>query len=176
MTEIVLVKQNRTPIAEADREAARRVLFGAIDGLSEAHRKAWRRMWNWFFLSAEPGEMLEIVTHRERLGWFHRRHMALEQRVFDAQEAFEHFHQFRAWLKIGAGFVDWVPSPVVVGELVPVPKSLGYGTLDQDAMEAVHTDMVAFLRTTHAASVLWPHQSAFDREHAIEMILTEFNE
>lgn len=174
MTEIVLVKQDRVPITEADREAANRVLFGAIDGLSEEHRKSWRRIWSWFFNAAEPGEMLQIETHRERLGWYHRKHMAFEQRVFQEQERFEHFTQFRAWLKTGAGFVDWIPGPK--GGVIPVPKSISYRNLEQDEMERVHNAMVAFLRSPHAARALWPKVSDKVRDAAIETILEEFKE
>jgi hypothetical protein len=174
MTEIVLVKQDRVPIADSDREAARRVLFGAIDGLSEQHRKSWRRIWHWFLTKAEPGEMLEIKTHRERLGWYHRKHMALEQKVFEAQERFDNFRQFRSWLKVGAGHVDWVPGPK--GGVIPVPKSISYAELEQDEMERVHADMVAFLRTEHAIKTLWPKLVDHARELAIEAVLGEFDE
>lgn len=174
MTEIVLVKQDQAPIAEADKEAAKRVLFGQIDGLSEQHRKSWRRIWNWFMTKAEPGEMLEIRTHRERLGWFHRKHMALEQKVFEAQERFDHFEAFRAWLKVGSGFVDWYPGPR--GGVIPVPRSISYSKLEQDEMEKVHANMVKFLRTEHAIRTLWPKVPAHQRDLAIEAVLIPFDE
>lgn len=174
MTEIVLVRSGAEPISEADKEAARRVLFGAIDGLSEAHRKSWRRIWNWFMTKAEPGEMLEIRTHRERLGWYHRRHMALEQKVFEAQEKFAHFEQFRNWLKVGAGHCDWLPGPK--GGVIPVPKSTSYAALEQEDMERVHAAIVEFLRTPHAIKTLWPKVPDHQRELAIEAVLIPFNE
>lgn len=174
MTEIVLVRQDTSPIADADREAARRVLFGAIDGLSEQHRKSWRRLMNWFFNKATPGEMVEIITHRERLGWFHRKHMAFEQRVFEAQERFEDFDQFRMWLKTGAGFVDWLPGPR--GGVIPVPRSISYAKLEQDDMEKVHGSMVEFLRTDHAQKALWPKLPVLQRDGAMRALLEEFNE
>jgi hypothetical protein len=174
MTEIVLVRTDTQPISEADKDAARRVLFGHIDGLSEAHRKSWRRIWNWFMTKAEPGEMLEIHTHRERLGWYHRKHMALEQRVFDAQEKFDNFDAFRVWLKVGSGFVDWYPGPK--GGVIPVPKSISYSKLEQDDMEKVHRLIVGFLRTPHAIKTLWPKAPDSQRELAIEAVLTGFGE
>jgi hypothetical protein len=174
MTEIVLVKQDTQPIAEADREAARRVLFGAIDGLSEQHRNSWRRLMNWFFTKATPGEMVEIKTHRERIGWYHRKHMALEQRVFEAQEYFDHFEQFRNWLKIGAGHCDWVPGPK--GAVVPIPRSISYAKLGQDEMEVVHAAMVVFLRGEYAQKVLWPALSPLVRDAAVTSLLAEFDE
>lgn len=173
MTEIVLVRSNAAPISEQDAEAARKVLFGQIDGLSEAHRKSWRRLWNWLLKHAEPGEMVEIKTHRERLGWFHRKHMAMEQRVFEAQEKFEKFEQFRLWLKVGAGFVEWMPGPK--GGVIPIPLSISYSALEQEDMERVHDDMVEFLRTEHAQRTLWKHLSEAKRSEFMELLLTGFD-
>lgn len=174
MTEIVLVRQDSAPIAETDRDAARRVLFGAVDGLGAKHKKSWRRLWNWLLHKAEPGEMLEIRTHRARLGWYHRKHMALEQSVFEAQERFVNFEQFRNWLKLGAGHCDWFPGPK--GAVVPIPKSISYSAIGQDDMEVFHAAAVEFLRTPHAIKTLWPKSPASQRELAIEAVLTEFKE
>lgn len=172
MTEIVLVRTSAAPIAKADAEAARRVLFGQVDGLSEQHRKSWRRLWSWFLKKAEPGEMVEIQTHRDRLGWFHRKHMAMEQAVFDSQERFDDFDQFRVWMKTGAGFVTWLPGPR--GGVIPVPRSISYAKLEQDAMEKVHDDIVRFLRSAHAQKTLWRHLSEAKRAEMVETVLGGF--
>ena len=174
MTDIVLVRSDTAPVSEADAEAARRVLFGQVDGLSEQHKKSWRRLWNWFLKKAEPGEMVEIKTHRERLGWYHRKHMAMEQRLFESQERFDNFKQFRNWLKTGAGFVDWLPGPK--GGVFPSPKSISYAELEQDAMEVVHNDMVKFLRTGYAQKTLWKHLDATKRAEMMESVLGEFEQ
>lgn len=174
MTDIVLVRQDDQPIPEADREAARRVLFGAIDGLGERGRRQWRRFVNGLF-RLEPGEMVEIKTRKPRSGPFHRRHMAMEQRVFEAQERFEQFDPgFRDWLKVGAGFVTWYPGPK--GGVFPVPKSIAYDQLEDDDMRQFHEDVVAFLRTPHAIKTLWPRMPESQRGHAIEALLSSFNE
>jgi hypothetical protein len=174
VTEIVLVRTGSAPISEADKEAARRVLFDQIDGLSEAHKKSWRRIWNWFLNKAEPGEMLSLKTHRDRLGWYHRKHMAMEQKVFEAQERFEHFKQFRDWLKLGAGHCDWYPGPK--GGVVPIPKSIDYASVGQDEMEQFHEAAVTFLRTPHAIKTLWPKLPEHQRELAVEAVLIPFEE
>lgn len=174
MADIQLVRQPKTEVSEADREATRRVLFAHIDGLGERGKKQWRRFINGL-LKLEPGEVVQIKTHRERLGWFHRKHMKLETRVFEEQERFEDFAAFRAWLKVGAGHVDWYPGPK--GGVVPVPKSIAYPKLEQQAMEEFHTAAIAFLRQPHALKVLWPHSPVEQRQRAIEAILSaEFNE
>jgi hypothetical protein len=173
MAEITLVRQQPTEIPEADRLAARNVLFGIVDGLGETSRKQWRRFVN-RLMKLEPGEIVEIRTHQERIGWYHRKHMALEQRVFEAQEKFEDFEQFRVWLKVGSGFVDWLPGPK--GGVIPVPRSISYAKLEQVDMEKVHADIVAFLRTDHAARTLWKHLSDTQRIEQVEFLLAQFGE
>jgi len=173
MPEITLVRQERVDLPEADREAARRVIFGVVDGLGEKGRKQWRRLWSRIF-HLEPGEMMEIATIQPRLGWYHRKHMALEQAVFEAQERFEEFESFRTWLKVGAAHVDWFPGPK--GGVIPVPRSISYAKMEQGAMEQFHNDVVAFLRTEHAGRTLWKHLTERQRIDMIEGVLGEFNE
>lgn len=171
MSEITLVRMPTAEIPEADREAARRVLFGAIDGLGEKGQKQWRRFVNGLF-KLEPGEIVEIITHKARSGPFHRYHMALEQRVFEAQERISDFEQFRLWLKLGAGHVDWMPGPK--GGVFPVPRSIAYAKLEDDEMREFHEAAVAFLRTPHAQRYLWTALPAAGAEAAIEAVLSEF--
>ncbi len=173
MSEITLVRQHDAEIPAAEREAARRVLFGAIDGLGEKGKKQWRRFVGGLF-KLEPGEMVTIRTHKARSGPFHRRHMAIEQRVFEAQERFEHFETFRNWLKVGSGFCEWAAGPK--GGVIPVPKSIAFDKLEEDEMREVHDEMVAFLRGPHAAGYLWKHLSPMARTEMIEAVLAEFDE
>jgi hypothetical protein len=173
MADITLVKQHPASIPDADKEAARRVLFGIVDGLGHRGKKQWRRFVNGL-MRLEPGEMVEIKTHKARSGPFHRRHMVIETAVFEAQERFEHFEQFRNWLKVGSGFCDWVPGGK--GAVMPVPKSIAFDKLEEDEMRQVHSDMVAFLRTEYAAKTLWPHLSSSARIDMVETILREFGE
>jgi hypothetical protein len=125
-------------------------------------------------MKLEPGEMVNINTHQERIGWYHRKHMALEQAVFEAQDKFEEFNTFRTWLKVGSGYVDWHPGPK--GGVIPVPKSLSYAKLEQGAMEVVHHEMINFLRTDHAQKTLWKHLPVWQRSDMIETILAQFKE
>lgn len=173
MSDITLVKQMPTDIPDADADAARRVLFGIVDGLGDRGRKQWRRFVNGL-LRLEPGEMVEIKTHKARSGPFHRRHMVIETAVFQAQEKFEHFEQFRNWLKVGAGFCDWIPGPR--GAVIPVPRSIAFDKLEDDAMRQVHDDMVAFLRSDHAGKTLWRHLAPPARMEMVESVLREFHE
>lgn len=173
MADITLVRQHDVDLTEDDKAAARRVIFGIVDGLGERGKRQWRRLWA-SMMRLEPGEMIEIKTHQQRLGWFHRKHMAMETAVFEAQERFDVFDGFRDWLKVGAGFCDWYPGPK--GGVFPVPRSIAYSKLEQADMERFHCDAVAFLRTEHAGKTMWPHMSATQRIDMIELLLTRFGE
>lgn len=173
MAEITLVRRHDISLTEQELAIARKAVFELVDGLGERNQKAWRRLWNRMW-KLEPGEAMDISTNQERLGWYHRKHMVLEQTVFQAQERFEVFRPFRDWLKTGAGLVDWYPGPR--GGVIPVVKSIRYSSMEQGEMEAFHADAVAFLRTEHAQKILWPHLAPMAAAEMIETILADFGE
>jgi hypothetical protein len=171
--DIILVRQRSEPVTQADADACRRVLFGIVDGLGEINKRRWRRFVGGL-AKLEAGEIVEVKTLKPRSGPFHRRHMKIEQTIFEAQERFESFEAFRAWLKVGSGFVDWYPGPK--GGVIPVPKSIAFDQLENDAMRELHLDMVIFLRTEHAGATLWKHLSPVARIEMIERLLAQFDE
>ncbi len=173
MSEITLTKQLPLALTEQESAVMRRVLFESVNGLSERDKKGWRRFWN-RIVKAEPGEMFSVETWFPRVGAFHRRHMAMEQAVFQAQERIAEFEMFRTWTKIGAGFCDWIPGPK--GAVIPVPKSIAYRKLDEEGMREYHEACVRFWRTAHAQKVLWPHLDPQQRAEMMEVILGEFGE
>lgn len=172
MSEIVLVRQQGAQIPEADAEAVRRVLFGTVDGLGEKGKKQWRRFWN-TVMRMEPGETIEVITHKERSGPYHRRHFAIEQAVFDAQERFTDFDQYIYWIKVGAGWVTWAAGPK--GGVVPIPKSISYAAAEQGEFAEFHEKVINFLRGEHAAAYLWPHLGA-KADEMMDSILSGFSE
>lgn len=174
MSEIVLVRQHDIQLPDADKDAARRVLFSALDGLGELNKKRWRRLMGMLF-KMEPGEIATIQTHKARSGPFHRRHMLIESKVFEAQERFEDFERgFRDWLKVGAGHCTWFPGPK--GGVFPVPDSTSYANMEEGTMREFHDKAMAFLRTEHAQKTLWRHLSVLQRSEMMETILREFGE
>lgn len=173
MSDITLVRQHGAVFTEEEKSVARRVLFGVVDGLGEKGRRQWRRFFG-TLMRLEPGEMVDIKTHKARSGPFHRRHMLIETRVFEAQERIAEFEEFRLWLKVGAGHVTWMAGPK--GGVVPVPKSISYSRLEEDDMREFHEAAVAFLRTPHAIRFLWPKLPDAQRDAAMEAVLSEFDE
>lgn len=172
MPEITLVRQHGIQATEEEKAAARKVMFGFVDGLGERGQKQWRRFWN-SLLRLEPGEMATLIAHKSRSGPFHRRHMAIEQRLFDAQERFEDFKMFRYWLKVGSGWVTWAAGPS--GGVVPIPRSISYAAADELEFREFHEKAIAFLRGPHAAKYLWPHLKDM-ADGMMDSVLREFNE
>ena len=155
-----------------ENPTARQLLFEAVDGFSRDDKEAWRRFWT-RIREMEPGEMMTIDVRMPRSGPYHRRHMKIEQAVFDSQDRFRNFEQFRYWLKVGAGWVDWLPGPT--GGVVPVPKSISYAAADQEEFIRYHRAVVAFLREGHAALFFWKHLG--DRAHEMmDGLLRGFDE
>ena len=173
MSAITIVRTNqRLPDGQA-LDGARALLFGALDGAHREDRKAWRMFWK-RLLRLEPGEMAVAEMRFPRSGPFHRRHMAIEQTLFDSQERFTDFEMFRYWLKVGAAWVTWAAGPK--GGVVPIPRSISYTKADEAELLQYHDQVIDFLRGPHAAKYLWPHLSADDQAAMMETILAGFGE
>lgn len=173
MSEIMLAKMTDVDLTEQQRQILRSALFEMIDGLSDQDKKTWRRFWNWI-MKAGSGEIFSIQTWTPRNARFHKLHMKIETEVFKSQERIHSFEQFRTWLKIGAGFVDWMAGPK--GGVVPVPRSISYSRADEDTMRQFHADAIAFLRTEYAQKYLWPHLPADKAQEMVEAVLGRFEQ
>lgn len=174
MSEITLVRQPDVEADEATMAAVRKFLFAMLKGATEQDQKRWFRFWH-RARNAKPGTTFAIDTVVQRSGPFHRRHMLIEQRVFEAQEFFTDFeHGFRGWLKTGAGHVDYHPGPT--GKLFAIPRSTSYGALEDNAMREFHDNAMAFLRTEWAARTLWPHLQPLAAMNTMHAVLTQFDE
>lgn len=173
MPSITLVRTDQALPNAAALDGARELLFGAFDGAHKEDKRAWRMFWK-RLMRLHPGEMLEFLVRFQRSGPFHRRHMAIEQQVFNAQDRFEHFDVLRDWLKIGSGWVIWCAGPK--GGVVPVPKSISYAKADESEFRQFHDQMIDFLRGDHAAHYLWPHLESDKAFGMIDAILLGFGE
>lgn len=171
MTTITVVRTDQELPDETALEQVRAFLFGVIDGARKDDRRSWRKFWA-RIVGMEAGEMAVAEMVFPRSGKYHRRHMAIEAAVFDAQERFTDFDQFRTWMKVGAGWVDWCAGPK--GGVVPIPRSISYSRADQAEFEQYHEKVVEFMRGQHCAPFLWKH---LDNPHAmIDQILEGFGE
>lgn len=173
MASITITRTNIQMPPEKDLDGVRRVLFECIHGFGQQDNARWRRLWK-RLIGAEPGEILEIEMTFPRSGPYHRRHMAIEQQVFDAQDRFTDFEQFRYWLKVGAAWVTWAAGPS--GGVVPIPKSISYSKADEEEFRLYHVKVVEFLRGPHAAKYLWKHLGEEKAHEMMDAILDGFGE
>ena len=169
---LTIVRTDASMPVESALDVIRNFLFGVLKGFSTNDHKSWCRVWH-KLIRAEPGEMMEIEMTFPRSGPFHRRHMRIERDVFEAQERFVDFEQFRYWNKVGAGWVIWAAGPK--GGVVPIPKSISYAKADELEFREFHDSVIEFFRGPHAAPFLWKHLG--DKSHEMmNSILGEFNE
>ncbi|OFZ67935.1 MAG: hypothetical protein A2V79_05445 [Betaproteobacteria bacterium RBG_16_56_24] len=173
MSKLTIARTDAAMPSGTALDGVRSFLFGVLDGFGQDDKKAWRRFWK-RVTQAEPGEMFNVEVVSPRSGKFHRFHMAMEQSLFDSQDRFDDFEMLRSWLKIGSGWVKWVPG--AKGGIVPLPKSISYAKADEDEFQQYHAGVVRFLRGGHAAKYLWPHLDQLARDEMMECILQVFEQ
>jgi hypothetical protein len=143
-------------------QAASQFLFECFRGQDENHDARWRRLWRSFAEGTRDQLHLWVIVGRS--GKFHRRHMAIENAVFELQDHFEPTAAgrkgFRWWLKTGAAFGHYEAS---AGELVFVPDSTAYEECNDAQMREFHEAAMEFLRGDYALEVLWPHVDPRER-------------
>lgn len=166
------MKRTDARLPEREADIVRRFLLQTIDGVTPRDQKAWRGFWRGVG-DAGAGEYFTVTIKRRRNSRFHRLAMKVQTEVFKAQEQFEDFSIFRAWLKLGAGFVDLVPNPD--GELRAIPKSTSFDDCSEDEMRQFFQDACAFLRTTRAQKSLWPALSPAMAERGMQAVLRKFD-
>ncbi len=160
MGKITLVRSDED-IPDESWEHGLRLVRTCVDGLNQDDKRGWARLFNWL-RKKEPGECCELTITFPRHGKHHRLVMAMLNAIFDSQERFDDFEQFRYWCAVGAGWVIWAASPK--GGVVPIPRSISYAKADEAEFSSYHVKVVEFLRGPHAGPYLYPHapQAALD--------------
>lgn len=171
VSQALIMRDRSIAITDVERAAANKVMTSGLRGIDDKNHKRWTKFLRHVF-GLEDGEIAQVGTKIPRSGPFHRFHMAIEQAVFNAQERFTEFEQFRNWMKIGAGHVTWVPG--AKGGIVPLPKSISYADLEESEAREFHDAMVAFLRGPHAAPYLWRHLPVDQAAAMVEAVLSGF--
>jgi hypothetical protein len=129
--------------------------MGQLEGLTDKDARAWAR-WRKKLEHMAMGETVSFTWREPRSGPFHRRYFAVLNRVYDAQERFDDPDKLRKWAEVGGGHADFVPGPG--GQLVAVPRSIDYLSIDDVEFGEVCRSVWEFLRSEHALTFLWPHR------------------
>lgn len=170
--DIVLCKRTDVRMSGEDASTVRRFLFQSVDGAADRDKKAWRSFWR-SVADAGVGEYFSITIKRRRNSRFHKLTMKVLTVVFEAQETFTDFRIFRSFIKLGAGFVDFVPNPD--GEIKAIPKSASFDEASEDEIREFFQNACQFLRSGRAQKTLWPALSAQIAEQSMERLLRQFD-
>lgn len=145
---------------------------GKLEGLSERDRKAYAKFRA--RLEALGDGSITFSWKEPRSGPYHRRFFAMVNRVFESQEQFQEAEHLLTWLKVGAGFADFVPGPK--GKPVAMARSIGWERIDQIEFESIAQAIWKFFRSTYATRFLWPWLDDAKGMGMAEAILAEFGE
>jgi len=144
---------------------------GQLVGLGEKNAKAYAKC-RQQIKDLEPGEVYCLSVWFSRNPKLHGLHMAMLAQVFDQQEQFDDFEQFRMWAQVGAGHCVFVPGPG--GKMCAIPKSIAWAKLDDADFQAHHEAVKAFLRSLRATRFLWPDLDDVAAGEAMAAILDGF--
>lgn len=111
--------------------------------------------------AAEIGQTFSFSYKLPRSPQHHSWFFARVNDLLDMQESFADLEHLMVFLKVGAGFVEFMPG--TDGQLVAVPKSIAWHTLDERGFTEVRMAMQNFLWTPRAQAALWPHLDADQR-------------
>lgn len=170
--EIVLVKQTDARLSEEDQAVVRRFLFEHLTGATPKDARGWNRFCR-ALNEAGSGEYFSIKLERQRSGKFHRLTMLVLTKVFKAQERFEDFRIFRQFVKLGAGFCDYLPTPN--GELRAVPKSQNFDECSEEDVHEFFENAIKFLRSERACKTLWPDAPVWQSAAGMDEIFKGFD-
>lgn len=171
MSQSIIVRDKSISVSDEERATVLRVILKSLRGVDDQNQKRWALTWR-RLLGMEHGECANVRTEMPRSGPMHRFHMAAEQAVFNAQDRFEQFEQFRNWIKISCGLVDWVPG--AKGGIVPLPKSISYVSMEEPEFREFHNAFLAFMRGPYAAKYLWKNLSEDLAYEMMDSVLTGF--
>lgn len=142
---------------------------GKLDGLGERDRRAWGKFRR-LIRDMRPGETVEFSYRLARSPQHHRFFFARLQALLERQESFADLDRLLAFLKVGAGFVDFMPSPI---GLVAVPKSIAWANLEEQQFAEVVRAIWDFLWTEAAQIALWPHLGEQGRYQMVKQWVME---
>lgn len=145
---------------------------GKLDGITERFRRGYAK-WRKLLSEMGPRDSVEFTFKVPRSGPYHRRFFSIVNRLFDMQEQFDDDEQFLQWLKVGAGYCDFVPGPK--GKMVALPKSISWASLDQAEFEPIAESIFAFMRTRHFSQFLWPETISDVSMQVVGDTLAEFD-
>lgn len=136
---------------------------GKLRGYGQENDKAYKKFRRWV-KKLEPGEFFTLSWRRERNPAHHRKLMALVTYVAENSDVYDNKAKALDAVKLAAGHCDWIQDPKG-GGLVPIPKSISFDNLDQDAFEEFYANAIQGV-ITH----ILPHMTRVDMNEALQHV------
>lgn len=127
---------------------------GRLSGLGEKGRRAYEKFKK-VIAELEVGETVGFSYKLPRSPNHHKFVFARFQALLERQETFDDLEHLITFLKVGAGFVEFMPGPG--GQLVAIPKSIAWANLEEQEFIETKRAIWDFLWTSVAQAALWPH-------------------
>ncbi len=115
---------------------------------------------------AAPGEIFTFSYRCPRSPQHHKWFFSRLDVLLGMQESFADTEHLLVFLKVGVGFVDFLPG--MDGQLVAVPKSIAWHLLDEREFTEVRMAMQTFLWTPQAQAALWPQLTPDQRYSMVD--------
>jgi len=172
---LVLVKQTdaKLELGTPEADAMRLFLFEMVRGATDKDQRAWSRFIR-AINEASQGEYFQIDLKRTRNSAFHRLIFAVMTTVYAAQDLFDDFELLRAYLKIGAGFVSYIPDEVN-GEWKAIPRSQNFEEASEEEVRDFFEKMCTFMRSATCCAALWPEAPIESSMEGMLKILSRFD-
>ena len=108
-----------------------------LRGSTPADQDAWVKFKR-KLKTMKPGTWLRLDWSRPRNGPHHRKMFALLTLVSENSETYNTIEKALIAVKLAAGCFDPAVDPRT-GEIVPIPKSISFDAMDQDAFETFYS-------------------------------------
>jgi sugar/nucleoside kinase (ribokinase family) len=126
---------------------------GKPTGLTEEDNKAYA-LWRKRIRALQPGRTIAFSWSEARAPKVHAAYFKCLNLIFENQEAFITFPDFREWVERGARHVEIFTQSGVEFERV---LSIKHDELDDDAFRLLFSRAKSYLLTAEALHKLWPH-------------------
>lgn len=108
-----------------------------LRGSTPADQDAWAKFKR-KLETMKPGKWLRMEWSSPRNGPHHRKMFALLSLVAENSETYNTTEKALIAVKLAAGYFDPAIDPRT-GEIIPIPKSISFDAMDQDAFEAFYS-------------------------------------
>lgn len=139
---------------------------GRLRGVSAEDERNQRR-WKKYVDSLAPGDQAEYDVTIPRDPKQSAKFMAVVRRLLERTEAFSEFDALRAWVVVGAGYMEQDESGAWVA------KSLAWNNMDGAEFSELFQRAETFLYSDRARQTLWRHRDPHQHADAIRQLLED---